>query len=63
MKTRTHSGAKKRMRLLPGGKVKRKQTRKRHLLSCKNAKNKHRLSGTAYVDAANMNQTRRILNF
>jgi large subunit ribosomal protein L35 len=63
MKSRTHSGAKKRLKLLPGGKVKRKQTRKRHLMSAKNAKRKHHLSGTAYVDAANINQTRRLLNF
>jgi large subunit ribosomal protein L35 len=63
MKSRTHSGAKKRLKLLPGGKVKRKHTRKRHLLSSKNAKQKHNLSSTAYVAPANMNQTRRILNF
>jgi len=63
MKSRTHSGAKKRMILLPSGKVKRKQTRKRHLMSAKNAKRKHNLSAPAYVDAANMNQTRRLLNF
>ena len=63
MKSRTHSGAKKRMRLLPGGKVKRKRTRRRHLMSAKNAKQKHNLCSPAYVDAANMNQTRRVLNF
>ena len=63
MKSRTHSGAKKRLKLLAGGKVKRKHTRKRHLMSAKNAKQKHNLSSTAYVESANMNQTRRLLNF
>lgn len=63
MKTKTHSGAKKRLVLLPSGKVKRKQTRTRHLLSNKSSKTKRLLGTTSYVDAANMNQTRRILNF
>jgi len=60
MKFKTHSGAKKRMRPLPGGKVKRKQTRKRHLLMNRGNKAKRQLSTTEYVHSANMNQTERL---
>jgi large subunit ribosomal protein L35 len=63
MKAKTHSGAKKRMRLLSSGKVKRKQCGIRHLLSPHSSKVKRHLGDTAYVHSANMNQTRRLLNF
>lgn len=63
MKAKTHSGAKKRMKLLPGGKVKRKQCGLRHLLVRHNSKMKRHLGEPAYVHSANMNQTRRLLNF
>lgn len=63
MKQKTHSGAKKRLQLTASGLVKRKQTRKRHLLSSKSAKRKRHLTGTLYVHEANMNQMRRVLNF
>ncbi|MEK6772876.1 MAG: 50S ribosomal protein L35 [Bdellovibrionota bacterium] len=63
MKTRTHSGAKKRLRLTAGGKVKRKQTRLRHLNSHMSSKPKRHLGEVVYVDDANMYQTRRLLVF
>lgn len=63
MKQKTHSGAKKRLRLLPGGKVKRKQTKMRHLNSHMSSKSKRHLGQVVYVDDANMYQTRRTLVF
>jgi large subunit ribosomal protein L35 len=63
MKAKNHSGAKKRLKLLSSGKVKRKQVGKRHLLSAHNSKLKRHLGETVYVHSANMNQTRRLLNF
>jgi len=51
------------MRLLSSGKVKRKQTGMRHLLSPHKSKGKRQAGKTAYVHSANMNQTRRLLNF
>lgn len=63
MKTKTNSGAKKRLKKTPSGKVKRKSTRRRHLMSSKTPKAKRQLAGPAYVDDANMLQTRRLLVF
>lgn len=63
MKTKTHSGAKKRLFLLPGGKVKRKKAGLRHRLISHNSKLKRHLGETSYVHSANMNQTRRLLGF
>jgi len=63
MKQRTHSGAKKRLKLLPSGKVKRKQTRMRHLNSHMSSKVKRHLGDVVYVDDANMLQIKRCLVF
>ena len=63
MKNKTHSGAKKRLKVLSSGKVKRKRTRMKHLLSHMSSNYKRQLGMTAYVDDANMNQVRRLLNF
>ena len=63
MKQKTHSGAKKRMRLLPSGKVKRKQTKMRHLNSHMKSKTKRHLGQVTYVDDANMYQTSGTLVF
>ena len=60
MKQKVHSGAKKRLRVLPSGKVKRKQTRLRHLNSHMKSKTKRHLGQTAYVDDANMLQVKRL---
>ena len=63
MKMKTHSGAKKRLKLLSSGKVKRKQTRMKHLNSHMSSKVKRQLGKTAYVDDANMLQIQRLLVF
>lgn len=63
MKMKTHSGAKKRLKLLSSGKVKRKQTRMKHLNSHMSSKVKRHLGKTAYVDDANMLQIQRLLVF
>lgn len=62
-KAKNHSGAKKRMKLLSSGKVKTKQAGMRHLLSPHKSKGKRQAGQTDYVHSANMNQTRRLLNF
>lgn len=63
MAQKNHSGAKKRMKLLPSGKVKCKHVGVRHLLSAHNSKGKRQANKTTYVHSANINQTRRLLNF
>jgi large subunit ribosomal protein L35 len=60
---KTHSGAKKRLQVLKSGKVKRKQTRLRHLNSHMKSKTKRHLGQTAYVADANMLQIQRCLIF
>ena len=62
-KMKTHSGAKKRMKLLKSGKIKRKQTRLRHLNSSMSSKRKRHLGDVVYVDDANYLQARRCLVF
>lgn len=62
-KIKTHSGAKKRLQLLPGGKVKRKQTRTRHLLSSKSKKRKRHLRDMSYVHPTVMKHVARLLVF
>ncbi|MFN7904170.1 MAG: 50S ribosomal protein L35 [Pseudobdellovibrionaceae bacterium] len=63
MKQKTHSGAKKRLRLLPGGKVKRKQCGMRHLNSHMSSKTKRQNGKTAYIDEGFMYQISRTLVF
>lgn len=63
MKMKTHSGAKKRLKLQPGGKVKRKHTRLRHLNSHMSSKVKRQLGKATYVEDANMLQVQRLLVF
>ena len=61
MKQKTHSGAKKRLRLKASGKVKRKKQGMRHLLSHKSSKRKRNLGVMTYVDDANRYQVERLL--
>lgn len=61
MKQRTHSGAKKRFRVQPSGKIKRKKCNRRHLLSHMSSKRKRQLGETTYVDPANEYQVARQL--
>jgi large subunit ribosomal protein L35 len=63
MKMKTHSGAKKRLRLLKSGKVKRKQVGLRHLNSHMKSKTKRQLGQMTYVSDANMLQIQRCLVF
>lgn len=63
VKSKTHSGAKKRLVKLASGKVKRRKAGRRHLLSAHSAKGMRQLTKTGYVHSANMNQTKRLLNF
>ncbi len=60
---KTHSGAKKRMRVLKSGKVKRKQVGMRHLNSHMSSKRKRQLGQVILVDAANMLQVKRQFGF
>jgi len=62
-KAKTHSGAKKRLRVKKSGKVKRKQVGMRHLNSHMSSKRKRHLGDGVYVDDANMLQARRCLVF
>jgi large subunit ribosomal protein L35 len=62
-KMKTHSGAKKRFQVLKSGKVKRKQTRMRHLNSHMKSKTKRHLGDMVYVDDANMLQVKRQFGF
>lgn len=61
MKLKTHSGAKKRLKALPSGKIKHKKKNRRHLLSSKNRKRKRNLKGNYYVDSANRFVAERML--
>ena len=62
-KMKTHSGAKKRTRVLASGKVKRKQTKMRHLNSHMSSKVKRHLGQTVLVADANMLQVKRQFGF
>ena len=59
MKSKTHSGAKKRLRVLSRDKIKRKKQGRRHLLENKSSKRKRQLGSTDYVDHANLPNMRR----
>ena len=61
MKNKTNSGAKKRYKLLKSGKVKRKHTKRRHLMSSKTPKAKRQLARQGYVHSANIKQVQRLL--
>lgn len=64
-KLKTHSGAKKRFSLTKSGKVKRGQTKKRHLLNGhgKTTKLKRSLRGTAYADKTNEQAVKRMIPY
>jgi large subunit ribosomal protein L35 len=49
-KMKSHSGAKKRFKLVASGKIKRAQKGKNHILNKKNRKRIRNLRQTAYVD-------------
>lgn len=62
-KIKTHSGAKKRFSLTKSGKVKRGQTKRRHLLNGhgKTTKLKRSLRGAAYADKTNESAIKRMI--
>lgn len=63
MKQKTHSGAKKRLRVTGGGKVKRRKANLRHLLECKSSKRKRQLGKMTYVSTASEYQVSRLLPY
>ena len=60
-KVKSHSGASKRFQLLKGGKIKRKQKGKRHILSKRSSKVKRQLTRTQYVHGADKERVSRML--
>lgn len=62
MKTKTHSGAKKRFRVKPSGKIKRKKKGLRHILVNKSSKRKRQLGSMTYTDPANKPALKKLLN-
>ncbi|MAE72734.1 MAG: 50S ribosomal protein L35 [Bdellovibrionaceae bacterium] len=61
MKLKTHSGAKKRFRVKPGGKIKRAKMNKRHILTKKSSKRKRLLGKKTHTHSANQYQLDRML--
>ena len=62
-KMKSHSGAKKRFRVRPGGTVKRGQAFKRHILTKKTTKTKRQLRGSAAVDKTNVASVKAMMPF
>ena len=64
-KIKTHSGAKKRFSLTKSGRVKRGQTKRRHLLNGhgKTTKLKRHLRKEGFADATNVAQLKRLLPY
>lgn len=60
-KMKTHSGAKKRFKTTGGGKLRREQANKRHLLEHKSSRRKRRLTGDADVSTADTKAVKRML--
>jgi len=62
-KIKTHRGAAKRFRVSAGGKLKRSQAYKRHILTKKSAGRKRRLTRPAQVSKADTPRVRRMLPY
>jgi large subunit ribosomal protein L35 len=62
-KMKTKKSAAKRLKVRPGGTVKRGQAFKRHILTKKTTKNKRQLRGTVNVDASNLVSVRAMLPY
>ena len=60
-KQKTHSGAKKRIKVTGTGQLKREKAGKRHLLERKSSKLTRRLSGTADVSKADTGKMKKLL--
>ncbi len=61
MKQKTHSGAKKRLRVTGSGRVKRRKANLRHLLSHKSSGRKRQLGTMTYIHGASTYQVERLL--
>jgi large subunit ribosomal protein L35 len=61
LKLKSHRGAAKRFKLTAGGKVKRSQSMKRHLLTKKQTGRKRNLRGAVLVSDADTPSVRRML--
>lgn len=62
-KMKTKRAAAKRFTVKASGKIKRKKAYKRHLLTCKTAKSKRQLRGSAYVHSTNEAQIHMLLPY
>ena len=62
-KMKTKSGAKKRLKVLGNGGVKRSMAFKRHILTKKTTKNTRQLRGTVMVHESNMASVRAMLPY
>ena len=60
-KMKSHSGAKKRFRLKPSGKVKRKKRGLRHILENKSSKRKRHLTLMSHVDKTQEKTIKKLL--
>ena len=60
-KQKTHSGAKKRIKVTGSGKLQREQAGKRHLLERKSSKLTRRLTGTVDVSKADAGKMKKLL--
>ncbi len=63
LKLKTHRGAAKRFKLTAGGKVMRRHSHARHILTSKPSKRKRRLGKASEVSAADASAIRRMLPY
>ena len=62
-KLKTHSGAAKRFKKTGTGKVRRGQTKMRHILTSKATKTKRKLGGTCLVSVADTPKVKRMIPY
>ncbi|HEY0306682.1 MAG TPA: 50S ribosomal protein L35 [Acidobacteriaceae bacterium] len=62
-KLKTHTGAKKRFKMTGTGKIKRGQTKMRHILTSKATKTKRKLGGSILVSEADAPKVRRMIPY
>jgi len=62
-KMKTKTGAKKRFKISPSGRIKRSHAYKRHILTKKSPKRKRRLRQRTDVDSANVKLLKRMLPY
>jgi large subunit ribosomal protein L35 len=60
-KVKTHSGAKKRFKITPKGKVKARHAMRSHILGKKNSKRRRRLDGTKLLADADKKTAKTLL--